>query len=392
MRRAALVLLVVFSLSAAAAGVSEVTVGEAVRQGLTTGPLAGAPEAARRAASGEARAYAATEADPELQVQSFLHERSVQLVVPIEAPPATLARARSARLLADAAEVRAQAAQAALGVEIAGMVVRVAEASAVAALQAESEELARRARDRARALAESGEGDRVEAALLEAEAAGALQRALAAERDRRLAAMRLEQHLGLPIVGGITVAEWPQVPAAPRVDPALVPELVAAELDARAALDAEAAARLARLPTLAVGLGPGWDHETVGLAGTLNLSLPLYAPSRGAREVAGAEASLAEQRRALLSAESVALAYGAESARDQAVAVEAAFAAAPLDGAMAAVTLAYTLGELDLGQYLSRRDAVLDAQLAALSARAQRALTELALWELAGQLPPEWTP
>ena len=91
MRRAALVLLVGFSLSAAAAGVSEVTVGEAVRQGLTTGPLAGAPEAARRAAVGEARAYAATEADPELQVQSFLHERSVQLVVPIEAPPATLA-------------------------------------------------------------------------------------------------------------------------------------------------------------------------------------------------------------------------------------------------------------------------------------------------------------
>ena len=378
--------------SSVAAGVSEVTVGEAVRLGLTSGPLAGAPEAARRAAEGEARAYAATEADPELQVESFLQERSVQLVVPIEAPPATLARARSARLLTDAAEVRAQAARAALGVEIAGMVVAVAEASGVAALMAESEGLARRARDRARALAESGEGERVDAAVLQAEAAGALQRALAAERDRRLAAMRLEQHLGLPIVGSITVPEWPQVPAAPRIDPALLPELVAAELDARAAIDAEAAARLARLPTLAVGLGPGWDHETVGLAGTLNLSLPLYAPSRGAREVAGAEASLAEQRRALLSAESVALAYGAESARDQAVAVEAAYAEVPLDGAMAALTLAYTLGELDLGQYLTRRDAVLSAQRAALSARAQRALTELALWELAGQLPPEWTP
>jgi outer membrane protein TolC len=378
--------------SSVAAGVSEVTVGEAVRLGLTSGPLAGAPEAARRAAEGEARAYAATEADPELQVQSFLQERSVQLVVPIEAPPATLARARSARLLTDAAEVRAQAARAALGVEIAGMVVAVAEASGVAALMAESEGLARRARDRARALAESGEGERVDAAVLQAEAAGALQRALAAERDRRLAAMRLEQHLGLPIVGSITVPEWPQVPAAPRIDPALLPELVAAELDARAAIDAEAAARLARLPTLAVGLGPGWDYETVGLAGTLNLSLPLYAPSRGAREVAGAEASLAEQRRALLSAESVALAYGAESARDQAVAVEAAYAEVPLDGAMAALTLAYTLGELDLGQYLTRRDAVLSAQRAALSARAQRALTELALWELAGQLPPEWTP
>lgn len=378
--------------SSVAAGVSEVTVGEAVRLGLTSGPLAGAPEAARRAAEGEARAYAATEADPELQVESFLQERSVQLVVPIEAPPATLARARSARLLTDAAEVRAQAARAALGVEIAGMVVAVAEASGVATLMAESEGLARRARDRARALAESGEGERVDAAVLQAEAAGALQRALAAERDRRLAAMRLEQHLGLPIVGSITVPEWPQVPAAPRIDPALLPELVAAELDARAAIDAEAAARLARLPTLAVGLGPGWDHETVGLAGTLNLSLPLYAPSRGAREVAGAEASLAEQRRALLSAESVALAYGAESARDQAVAVEAAYAEVPLDGAMAALTLAYTLGELDLGQYLTRRDAVLNAQRAALSARAQRALTELALWELAGQLPPEWTP
>ena len=223
-------LLAVFSLTAVAADPSAVTVGEAVRLGLTTGPLAGAPEAARRAASGEARAYAATEADPELQVQSFLHERSVQLVVPIEAPPATLARARAARLWVDAAEVRAQAARAALGVEIAGMVVRVAEASAGAALQVESEGLARRARDWARALAESGEGDRVEAALLEAEAAGALQRALAAERDRRLAAMRLEQHLGLPIVGTITVTEWPQVPAAPRVDPALLPELVAAEL------------------------------------------------------------------------------------------------------------------------------------------------------------------
>ena len=78
--------------------------------------------------------------------------------------------------------------------------------------------------------------------------------------------------------------------------------------------------------------------------------------------------------------------------RDQAVAVEAAYAEVPLDGAMAALTLAYTLGELDLGQYLTRRDAVLSAQRAALSARAQRALTELALWELAGQLPPEWTP
>ena len=172
--------------SSVAAGVSEVTVGEAVRLGLTSGPLAGAPEAARRAAEGEARAYAATEADPELQVQSFLQERSVQLVVPIEAPPATLARARSARLLTDAAEVRAQAARAALGVEIAGMVVAVAEASGVAALMAESEGLARRARDRARALAESGEGERVDAAVLQAEAAGALQRALAAERDRHL--------------------------------------------------------------------------------------------------------------------------------------------------------------------------------------------------------------
>ncbi|MCK6518690.1 hypothetical protein L6R46_26990 [Myxococcota bacterium] len=390
--RGVVMVLLALGASSVAAGVSEVTVGEAVRLGLTSGPLAGAPEAARRAAEGEARAYAATEADPELQVESFLQERSVQLVVPIEAPPATLARARSARLLTDAAEVRAQAARAALGVEIAGMVVAVAEASGVATLMAESEGLARRARDRARALAESGEGERVDAAVLQAEAAGALQRALAAERDRRLAAMRLEQHLGLPIVGSITVPEWPQVPAAPRIDPALLPELVAAELDARAAIDAEAAARLARLPTLAVGLGPGWDHETVGLAGTLNLSLPLYAPSRGAREVAGAEASLAEQRRALLSAESVALAYGAESARDQAVAVEAAYAEVPLDGAMAALTLAYTLGELDLGQYLTRRDAVLNAQRAALSARAQRALTELALWELAGQLPPEWTP
>ena len=58
--------------SSVAAGVSEVTVGEAVRLGLTSGPLAGAPEAARRAAEGEARAYAATEADPELQVESCL--------------------------------------------------------------------------------------------------------------------------------------------------------------------------------------------------------------------------------------------------------------------------------------------------------------------------------
>lgn len=392
MRWAAWIGLGLLSLSAAAASPVGVTVGEAVRLGLTQGPLAGAPEAARRAAEGEARAYAATEADPEVQVQSFLHERSVQLVVPIEAPPATLARARSARAQQDAAEVRAQAAQAALGVEIAGMVVRVAEASLVAALMDESEALARRARDRARALAERGEVDRVEAALLEAEAAAALQGALAAGRERRLAAMRLEQHLGLPVVGELTVDGWPVIPAAPRVDPARLPALVAAELDARAALDAEAAARLARLPTVAVGLGPGWDHETVGLAGTLNLSLPLYAPSRGASEVAGAEASLAAQRQALLAAEAVALAYGAESARDQAVEVEAAYAQAPLDGAMAAVTSAYAVGELDLGQYLSRRDAVLSAQRAALSARAQRALTELALWELAGQLPPEWTP
>ncbi|MCK6525989.1 hypothetical protein L6R49_31690, partial [Myxococcota bacterium] len=129
MRRLGVLILAALGATAVMAGDGQVTVGEAVRLGLTQGPLAGAPEAARRAAVGEARAYAATEADPEVQVQSFLNERSLQLVVPIEAPPATLARARSSRAQQDAAEVRAQAAQAALGVEIAGMVVRVAELS-----------------------------------------------------------------------------------------------------------------------------------------------------------------------------------------------------------------------------------------------------------------------
>ncbi|MFZ5481982.1 MAG: TolC family protein [Myxococcota bacterium] len=382
----ALLLLAVPTMRALAA---PLTLEDAVREALTAGPAAAVVEAEARAARAEARAEAAWE-NPSLVLDQGVGESSVIVEVPID--PSGLSRSAAAGRARDAVAVRRDAARAAVGVAVATAYLDAIRADERARVAGDARALAARQGEAARRLLAAGEVSVADAALLEAEAAASLARALETAREATLARMRLESLLGRTPAGDVDPTGWPDLPTPPTLDPATLPAVIAADLDARAALAELAAARLDLLPDLTVGAGPALNEGDTGLAWAASIELPLFAP-RTSPVVAAAgsrDRALAEADRARLDA-AVALATATRSFADARFVAEA-YATVDLRGALSTAAAAWEAGELSLPDWLVRRDAILDALAASIDARWELGRANLAVWELAGVLPPEFTP
>ena len=204
--------------------------------------------------------------------------------------------------------------------------------------------------------------------------------------------MRLEALLGRSPTGEAEPTGWPEVPTPPRPDPAALPEVVAAGLDTRAALARATAARLALVPDLVV-FGGVADHA--GQPGTIwgaTIEVPLFAPRVGDVREAAARHDLASAEADRTRLELTVTAIDAARALEDARAMSAAYAGVDLAGALTASASAWEAGEVSLPDWLARRNAILASLDGSIDARFDLERARLALWELSGQLPPEFGP
>jgi len=354
----------------------------AVEQGVDARIVAAEAEQAEA----EARTYAAWQGNPTLELEAQPAETLLSLTVPVEIAGQPLVRAGAARTARDASRVRAEAGRAAVGAAAGASYLDAVRAREQAVLAGSAQDLAGRLRDAATRRAATGDISPAEAALLGAEAARALDAALSLRRDADAAARRVGVLVGeeeTPRLAG-----WPRIAEPPAVAVDQLPTVLAAGLDARAALARLTAEKLDRVPDLQ--LRGGWvvAGETGPVYGAA-LELPLFAP--GAAKVQGARA---EAARADASAERAALdarAALADARAELAIAQEvlAAWDIPGLDTTLDAAARRYEAGEASLATFVAERDLALAARGGAIDARWRLARARLALWELAGQVPTE---
>jgi outer membrane protein TolC len=360
----------------------EAAVRAAVEQGADARIVSAEADRARA----EARGYAAWQGNPELDVEHLPGETTLSVTVPVELAGQPIARASAARRSREATDLRAEAGRAAVGAAAGASYLDAVRAHEQAALADAAEALATRLRDAAVRRAETGDISRVESALLQAEGARALDAVLSLQRDAEAALRRLGVLTGqdaAPAVGG-----WPTLPEPPSVELAELPTLVAAGLDARAALARLTAEKLDRVPDL--HLRGGWSFgEHVGPVYGAAIEIPLFAPGAAKVRVARAEADIAD---ALATREGLDVRASVADARAElaiAERVSAAWDIPGLDAALDAAGRRYEVGEASLTTFVAERDLALAALGGAIDARWRLERARLALWELAGQLPLE---
>lgn len=358
----------------------------AIRAAVEHGTEARIVSAEAEQAQAEAQAYAAWQGNPELELEHQPGETTLAVTVPVEIAGQAIVRARAARGLREAAALRAEAGRAAVGAAAGASYLDAVRARERAGLAGAAEGLAARLGDSALRRAERGELSRVEAALLQAEAARALDDALTLQREAEAARRRLGVLTGQEDAPGIRA--WPTLPEPPSVEPGRLPRLLAAGLEARAALARLTAEQLDRVPDL--HLRGGWSFEGGGgpVYGAA-IELPLFAPGASGVRVARAEADIADARASREARDAQASLADARAELAIAERVAAAWDIPGLDGTLEAAARRYEVGEVSLSAFVAERDLALAALGGAIDARWRLERARLALWELAGQLPPE---
>lgn len=363
-------------------GAAEVSFGDAVRQVSGTG--ARIVDAEATSARAEARAAGAWP-NPTADVHRDSHDVTFELTIPIEA--GAFARGAVTPHLVGAIDVRARAARAAVGAAGGAAWLDARRSMDIARFAADEERLAGRLSRVAAARVDAGEWSLDEGALVRADAARVLDRALSWEQEARNATARLAVLLGVS-ADDLTLGAWPAIPSPPTLDAARVPEVLAAALDARAALGSLHAERLARIPALELSGGYALSDHLDPIYGA-SVTIPLFAPGGAKLRGAAARAEGAAATAELAGLDAVAAVRAAEAEIAVATRLAAAWDIPGLDTALQATVRRYDAGELSLPDFIARRDLAVEARRNAIDARWRLERARLAVWELAGELPPE---
>jgi len=361
---------------------------EVVQLALAEGAQAHIVQAVAAADVAASREEAAWQGNPELSAEVSPDEATVLLAVPVDF--GVFARSGAAALEVDAAELRAAAGRAAVAAAAGAAYLDAVRATQLSALAADAENVAERLQLVVDARLGAGELGLSEHALLRAEAADALDVALSRRRDADAASRRLGVLIGRG--SAVQVGDWPDL-AVPEALPeaeylARAPSVLAADLEARAALKSLHAAELSRIPALSLTGGWGLSGHVGPVYGAA-LTLPLFAP--GGARVAGARA-LADGREAesaLVQLDAGAALTEARAELEIATRVAVAWQIPGLHDALDAAARRYSAGESALGAYVQERDLALSALEHAVEAQWRLQRARLALWELAGACPVE---
>ena len=365
-----------------AALAAEMMFEEAVRAaaGSPAGRITEATAAADRA---DARGSAAWE-NPTVSAGHQTGQRNLEASVPIGLAP--LARGVSAARTVDAVEIRERMASAvnAAAAGAAWLDARRAADRAEAAVR--TQELAERLSLAAQAKVESGEWSVVEGVLAQADAARALDEALAWQQEALGARARLGVLVGAPVD---ELGPWPEVPVPPRAD--VPPAVLAADLEARAALAERLAARLALLPALEISGGWQWGEQAGPTYGA-SIEIPLFAPGISASRAAAARADLAEAEAELAGLDATAVRTATDAEIQAAEQLIRAWEIPGLETVLASTIRLYDTGEISITEYQVQRELAISAVGSAIDARWRLGRARLAGWELAGVTPYEERP
>lgn len=379
-------------LLAAAALAEPLSFDAAVREALDHGSAAYSADARREVALGEARTTGALLANPTASAERELDRTRIAGRLPIPLAGQPIARARAGAALRDAAEAQGDAERVRAGLAAGRAYLDVERTQQLAVLAADSLRLAERSRDAALKLGSVEEVSEVDAATLQAFAARAVQDATIAEQDALRARLALEVALGREPTGELRAAGWPDLIAPDRVDPAALPDVVVAAERADAARALRTLAVMNLVPQPVVTGGVEQDAGRTGAIVGVEVEVPIFAPGLGSARTARGRADLAE-------AEADAARRGAAADWTAALAeVDAAgtaYETSRIEGlrpALEAIARAWETGEYSLTEYVTRRDVLVDGLVTAIDTRYRLQVAELALWELAGRLPPEITP
>lgn len=365
---------------------ADLTFDDAVRLALTDGAAAQivAAEAAGARASG--RGDAAYAGNPEVSLERRPGEATVLLSIPVEF--GALARAGAATDAADAADIRQNAGRAAVASAAGAAYLDAVRTRELARIAGDAQALAGRLRATGDARFAAGEVPSSEHALLLAEAAHALDAALSLQRDAAVANRLLGVLVGMPPGQAPGVSGWPDLAVPQAIDADRLPAVLAADLDARAALKRRHAAELSLIPSLAVS--GGWVvRGQTGPAYGAALAIPLFAPGASRVQAARAVESERDADADLARLDASAGLADALAELDIAAQIAAAWSIPDLDGALAAAGRRYEAGESSLVAYVSERDLALAALESGVDARWRLQRARLALWELAGETPVE---
>ncbi len=365
---------------------------EALREAVDRAPTVDVAEATELARLVELQSDYALLDNPALEAERIGDETELRVGLPIPIAGQPIARASAAAAGRDAAQLSAQVgrADAILAVGVSWLDTRRALDRDL--LKQGALDLARSSREGARKLLETGEMGTVEAAVAEATAVRAEVDASLARQEVVREALLLEARLGRTPTGAVVPADWPELEPPPTMAPGSLPTVLAATREADRARSAAtlAAQDLVPTPTLTGGWQAAGDASRPIYG--VSVSLPIFAPglgdlrrARGERDRAHAEAT-----RTRLEAEAAwtAAVRELESA-------EAAWAASHVEGldrALDDLATAWSAGEYSLIHYVAQRDAVIAGLEAQIDARYRRAIANLRLWGLAGEIPVGETP
>lgn len=377
---------------AATALAAPLSFDDAVREALAHGADARLAVAQQDIGLGDARTVGTLLVNPSVSAERELDRTRVdgRLALPVAGQP--IARARAGAALRDAAETQGDADRVRAGLAAGRAYLDAQRSQELAALAADTLQLAERTRDAALKLGSVEEVSDVDAATLQAFAAHAVQDATTAEQDALRARLALEVALGREPTGEIQADGWPELPPPDGVEPEALPDVRVAAGRAQAARSLHTLALMELVPRPVVTGGFEQDVGRTGAIVGVEVEVPLFAPGFGAAQAARGRRDLAEAqadatRRAAAADWTAALAE-VERART-------AYQASRIEGlrpALEAIARAWESGEYSLTEYVTRRDALVDGLVTAIDTRYRLEIAELALWDLAGQLPPEITP
>lgn len=374
---------VILLFTAIAVAAPPLTFAEAVARAVDS-PAARAAQAQIRAEIADAQAAGAWAGNPVLDMEIRPDERSYLLGVPLD--PAIAARRQHAARLEEAAGFRGRVAAAAVAAAVGGAWLDAKRAGEHAALLSGLGERAVEIAGLAARQVAAGEWSPGEAAWAQAESAGMLDRAARAGVEARAAARRLWAMLGEDVAGeGYDLGGWPGIR---RIDPdpASLPAILSADLDARAAAAAAKVAGWERLPGVSAEAGYA-IHGTGGWVYGVSLELPIFATRAAPHRAAQAQSEAASALRSVAAQEAQALLAGA--LEEAAAAEQAATAWAGVDLRLAREESESRLrsGELAVADYLARVDRINGYAADAIDARWRLERARLALWEMAGEIP-----
>jgi outer membrane protein TolC len=373
-------------LLSAVAAAGDLRFDDAVRLALEDGMQAQIVAEDARATRAEAHLYASVDQNPNLAIEKKPSETTVILSVPLDF--AAPARMGAASTIVSASDVRERAARSAVASAAGAAFLDGVRARALADLAADVGSIAARLRASGDARFRAGEIPSAEHALLLADAARALDASLSLQRDADAAVRRLAVLLGMQPDDVVTPTGWPDLAVPSEIDPTSLPAVLAADLDARAALKRVHAADLSLVPELTVS--GGWQIEgEVGPVYGAAIALPLFAPGAARSKAAHAARDELDAVAELTRLDTVTALANARSELTIAEEVADAWNIPDLDSALEAAVHRYESGESALIDFVNERDLALRALREAVDARWRLQRARLALWELAGETPVE---